>query len=432
MLKRLFRVRPIASLALVAGLAASLPAVADGLGRFDQLVKAQIPPDVLKYKNAKALGDNGFVLEDVVVTPPPDTPGGKAEPVAIKRIAVEDIDFASIEKKAPPNFARIRVEGIAISGKPTEGVDLSQMAGIDKLAADFQLDYKFEPERQTFTLNRLELDLNGLARAELTMILDGVSADLAAQPDKAMDKTSLRTASFVFEDRSLLGRIVPAAAKLQGSDPDKLLAMAKPMTEGVRAGQGPATQAVFDALLSFAEDYKQPKGPLRLTLNPPGKVSATLFNDAKSADDVVKALGLVVSYAGTRVTAASTGGAATGAAKPTCTPGSRFFVFDDDAWQSATARQPAKSGNGCVVRIDGGGTDDVTVPLDKALAWNIDGPGKAVEKCRAGDKVVVEHDGGWHPAKVTDKPFADGQCPVKFEIDDDEEKVELKRVRRLD
>src|SRR5437660_8640940 len=103
----------------------ALPAAADGLRRFEEAMK-QAPAGTLTYKSAKALGDNGFVLEGVVVTPPPDkTPGAKAEPVEIKRIAVEDFDFAAVDKKAPPNFARVRVEGILVGAKPDEGLDLA-------------------------------------------------------------------------------------------------------------------------------------------------------------------------------------------------------------------------------------------------------------------------------------------------------------------
>src|ERR1700730_1380512 len=79
------------------------PALADdGLSQFEKLIKPQLPPGMLTYKSAKALGNNGFVLEDVVVTPPPES-GGKPEPVAIKRISVEDLDFSAFEKKTPPH-----------------------------------------------------------------------------------------------------------------------------------------------------------------------------------------------------------------------------------------------------------------------------------------------------------------------------------------
>src|SRR5260370_35383258 len=93
------------------GLGLTARALADGLAQFEKLIKPQLPPGSLTYKSAKALGDNGFVLEGVVVTPPPDTPGGKPEPIALKRLAVEGFDFSAFDKQARPNFAKVRVEG---------------------------------------------------------------------------------------------------------------------------------------------------------------------------------------------------------------------------------------------------------------------------------------------------------------------------------
>ena len=297
MLKRLRAYVAGTALVAVALLVAPPLSAADGLTRFHDSIKSQIPPEALKYKSARALGDSGFVLEEIVLTPPPDAPGGKVEPIAIKRIAVEDFDFDALDNQAPPNFARIRIEGIAISGKPADAVDLKEMVGIDKLTADFQLDYKLDPERETFTLSRLEIDLNGLARLELTMVLDGVSPDMIAAPDDAMDKTTLRTASLVYEDRSLLAKIVPAVAKLQGGDAAAFIATGKTMLEGLGTGQGPETEAVFKALGAFLDDYQNPKGALRFTVSPSSKTSAAILAAAASPGEVIKAIGLVVSYA---------------------------------------------------------------------------------------------------------------------------------------
>jgi hypothetical protein len=414
----------------------ALPAAADGLSRFEEAMK-QAPAGTLTYKSAKALGDNGFVLEGVVVTPPPDkTPGAKAEPVEIKRIAVEDLDVAAIDKKAPPNFARVRVEGIVVGAKPAEGIDLAELAGIDKITADFQLDYRLDPDRKTMTLNRLELDLNGLARVELSMVLDGVNADSIDKPEAAMNDASLRTATFLFEDRSLLSKVLPAAAKMQGIEPVALVVMGKALLAGLRAGQGKATLAALDALGSYLDDYQQPKGPLRVTLNPPGKTSAAELAGMTTPDEAIKALGLVVSYAGTKPQpsgAPASTASASAPGKAGCTPGARFFVMHEDAWWSVTAREASKSGDRCIARIDGGADDDITFALDKTLAWSIDGPGKPVAKCSSGDKVLVAYkDGGWYPSKVAGNAAAGAKCPIKYDSDDTKETVELKRVRRLD
>jgi len=418
----------------------ALRAAADGLGRFKEAMKGA-PDGALTYKSGKALGDNGFVLEGVVVTPPADaTPAGKTEPIEIKRVAVEDFDFAAVDKNAPPNFIKMRVEGIVIGAKPAAGVDLKELAGIDKITADFQLDYRLDPDKKTMTLSKLELDLNGLARLELSMILDGVSAESVDKPELAMNDATLRTATLLFEDRSLFKTVLPAAAKMQNIEADALVKIGKVMLDGLRAGQGTATLAVLDALGSYLEDYKQPKGPLRVTLNPPGKTSAATLSGMTNPDEAIKALGLVVSYAGTRPQApaapaaaapASTAGAAAG--KAGCASGARYFAMKEDAWWSVTAREASKSGGTCIARVDGGGSDDITFALDKTLAWSLDGPGKPVAKCTSGDKVLVEYkDGGWYAAKVTGNAAAGAKCPIKYDSDDSKEAVELKKIRQLD
>jgi hypothetical protein len=277
------------------------PAAADGLQRFEKSIKPQIPPDTLTYKSAKGLGDNGFALEDVKLQTPPDPGKDKGgDPVLIKRIQVDDLDFASIEKQAPPLFAKVRIEGITVGAKPGGGLDLKEMAGLDKLSADMQLDYKLEPDRKTFSLNRLELSLTDLGRLELTMVLDGVTLEDVMKPDAAMDNASLRTASLVYDDKSLLSKIMPIVAVMQGMDPKAMTDMAVAVLDGARANQGEKAQVAIDSAVAYVEDYQKPKGPLRITVSPPAKVTSAELNAAKTADEVVKVLGLTVSYPGKR------------------------------------------------------------------------------------------------------------------------------------
>jgi hypothetical protein len=200
----------------------------------------------------------------------------------------------------PPSFVKMRIEGILIGAKPAEGVDLAEMAGIDKITADFQLDYRLDAEKKTMSLNRLELDLVGLARLELSVILDGVTAESIDNPETAMNDATLRTATLLFEDRSLFSKVLPAAAKMQSVEPGALVKIGKVMLDGLRVGQGAATLAVLDALGSYLDDYKQPKGPLRVTLNPPAKTTAATLAGMADPSEIIGALGLVVSYAGTK------------------------------------------------------------------------------------------------------------------------------------
>jgi hypothetical protein len=294
------RICGLAAVTVWVGLAAAGPASADGLARFEKSIKAQIPPGVLTYKSSKGLGDDGFELDDVVITPPPDpAKSEKPQPISVKAITVEHLDFDAIDKQQPPLFAKVKFDGVT-AGSNAGGFDLKQMAGIDNVSADFGFDYKLDGDKKTFTLKRLELNLNGLGKLETSFVLDGVSADAATKPDAAMNDASLKTADLTYDDHSLLAKAIPIAAAMQGSDPKALTEMAITVLDSARAGQSAAAQKAIDSLVAYIEDYQKPKGSLKITLTPPNKVSNADLSAAKSADDVVKLLGIQVVYAGTR------------------------------------------------------------------------------------------------------------------------------------
>ena len=274
-------------------------ASADGLDRFKKSIESQIPAGTMTYKSSKALGDSGFELVDVVITPPPSDSNPKPQPIAIKTVTVETLDFDAVEKQQPPLFAKVKFDGIT-TGSNAGGFDLKQMAGIDNVSADFGIDYKLDTDKKIFTLKRLELNLNGLGKLETSVVIDGVSADAASKPDEAMNDASLKTADVTYDDHSLLAKALPIAAAMQGSDPKALTAMAITVLDGARAGQGAAVQKAIDSLVAYVEDYQKPKGPLKIVLNPPGKLSNADLSNAKTADEYVKLLGIQINYAGTR------------------------------------------------------------------------------------------------------------------------------------
>jgi hypothetical protein len=281
------RIIGLAAAGLWLGLAAASPASADGLARFEKLSKGQIPPGALTYKSSKGLGDDGFQLSDVVITPPESDKDKKPQPINVKTITVERFDFDSVEKQQPPLYAKIKFDGVT-AGSSAGGFDLKQMANIDNVSADFGIDYRLDGDKKTFTLKRLELNLNGLGKLESSFVIDGVSADAATKPDQAMNDAFLKTADLTYDDHSLLSKAVPVAAAMQGSDPKALVAMAVAMLDGMRENQGEAAQKAIDTLVAYVEDYAKPKGPLKITLNPPDRVSSAQLSDAKSADTTTR------------------------------------------------------------------------------------------------------------------------------------------------
>ena len=424
-------------------LLAAIPALADGLSRFEQEIKPKLGPELsLSYGSASALGASGFVLNDVTAVLKEEKPDAKPTPLTIKRVVVEDLDFDHANAPDGPNFAKLRFEGVS----SPEVDEIVKTVGVTNATADIAVDFRFDPGRKVVTLNKFEFALPGLARIELSMILDGVTPSAAAaDPDKAMDETTLRTATLVYEDASLLSKLVPAFAADEGKTPEAYVAENVALLGVLAKGQGPRTLAVLDALVSFSTDFKQPKGPLRITVSPPAGISSKDTDKLTVANAIVDVFGISATYAGTRPGAAiaaapkdETPAASQSAALPrgdgtvACKPGQRLYAFSDGGWWSATVREPSKSGGQCIVRFDGtDASEDSVVTQREMLAWSMDGPGKPAARCRKGDRVWRLSDGAWYPAQV--KSAKGANCVIELEDDDEaqEETVALKQLRVL-
>ena len=87
---------------LMVGLAlsASAPAAAqNGLERFEKDIKPQLELKKFTYASGRALGDKGFVLNDVVaVVPASEATGDKESTVKIDKLTVEELDFERLKK----------------------------------------------------------------------------------------------------------------------------------------------------------------------------------------------------------------------------------------------------------------------------------------------------------------------------------------------
>jgi hypothetical protein len=429
--------------AFIAAVALSLGwsgmAAADGLERFEKQLKPELGKLQLSYGGATAMGPSGFALSDVKGVLKDDAPDAKPEPFAVKRVVVEDFDFDHMTKDDGPRFMKLRLEGLKAGEAVAE--PWLKRYGLPDIALDVTLDYRLDAERKVFTLNKFEMVAPGLARIELNMILDGVTPGSIGDSDKALNDATLRTATLTFEDGSLLGTLLPRLAAEDGKSADDYITGGLGIIALVAQSTDANVQAVLDAVASFAGDYKQPKGPLRIVVSPNTRLSAKDWEKISGAGSFVDALGLSVVYSGTRAGAAKAILAAAFAAAPRasapaatggldCTTGRRLFVLSDGGWFAATVREGTQSGRRCVVRLDGDDSgDDIVVDRKEMMAWSIDGPGTAAGDCRKGDRAFIKSEGGWFPAEVRSK--SGSRCTVRLEDDDDaeDEVVELRRLR---
>jgi hypothetical protein len=288
---------------VVVGMAAGA-AAQSGLQRFESEVKPQFQFKSFTYGGASALGSAGFVLNNVVVVMPatPES-GGKETTVKIDKVTVDDLDFERMKKSSAdemPRFAKLKLEGLA--GDDDMFAALAPY-GVPKAPVDVALDYRLDTATKVLTVSKLEVNLRGQARMALSLVADGIS-DKSSEMQGSKDNGKLRTASLDIDDTGLLANVVPAVAKAQGSTPEAMIAMATVPVAAFTSGQGPGTLKALDAVVSFVLDWKKPKGPIKITINPSRTAGMADFEKIMEPNALTEIFGLAIEYGGTRPGAA--------------------------------------------------------------------------------------------------------------------------------
>lgn len=278
----------------------------NGLERFEREVKPQIQLKTFTYKGAEALGEEGFVLHDVVaVIPANHAMGDQERTLKIEKVTVEALDFerANGNTDDAPRFARLRLEGMTGDEDTTALLD---PYGIPRVPMDVALDYRLDGATKVFTLNTLEMALRGQGKISLSLVVDGVS-DKASEAADAKNNARLRTASLTLDDHGLLAKLLPAIAKEQGQNAEALVAVALVSIAAFTEGQGAPTLKALDSVASFVGDWQAPKAPLVLALAPTRTASMADLDKVMQPNALVDIFGLSATYPGTRDGAAKAG-----------------------------------------------------------------------------------------------------------------------------
>lgn len=320
----------------------------DGLKRFESELKPQFEFKSFTYGNAAAQGATGFVLDNVVaVIPGTAATDGKETTVKIDKVTVDTLDFDRLKKDSPadlaPRFAKLTLQGM--SGDD-QAFALLAPYGVTKAPVDLALDYLIDADKKVLTVSKLEINLRGQSRITLSMIMDGID-DKVSQVATAKDDGKLRTATLEIADTGLLAKVLPALAREQKTSPEALVAMALVPMAGFAAAQGSPTQKALDGIVSFIGDWKQPKGPIKISITPAQQAGMADLDKIMEPNGLTTVLGLAVDYAGTRAGAA-TGGQQAAAAAPTAPPAAdkAKTLTGGEAWLSIV-------GNTLTGKIDG-------------------------------------------------------------------------------
>ena len=288
---------------------ASLAAANDtsGLQRFEAILPAlqgelKTGGAELRVGSMTQIGVNGFALNDFVLTWPASKSGSPPDSVNIKRLVVESFDFDRLDLKSPDNnqtfpyFAKVLAQGVT---SKNEMQDQAAAMGAPDFSYDIALDYRYDPAEQLLTVNRLGVEIPGVSSLSFSMNVEGLSPQAGTKMPND-ESLALRNAKLVWDDRSLLKLVVPIALAVTGvSEKDAIGGMAL-VLGGVVQGRGTDFVAYADALLSYAQDWNAPKGPLSLVLAPAKPLTKDDFTKLLADGADLKGLGLQVVYDGAR------------------------------------------------------------------------------------------------------------------------------------
>jgi hypothetical protein len=278
-------------------------ALADGLERFQRDVLPRVMRGALSYSNAVPHGASGFTLENAVINPMGQD-GSKAGGVyRIARLTVEEMDFDHVAAGEAAHFAKVQMTGVRIPETADYAVFLKRY-GIFPATADVRLEYRFEPRSHTLSVTRLDISAPGLARVSGEFVVEGVRPPILDR-GRIVGDGAIRSARITYDDQSALGRAMRAAAAQSGKSQDSVQHEWLTSLAVIGKGKGPQTSAALDGLASFVQDHRKPKGPLRLTLQPPKPMPIPLIAAMLFVTDFAKTVGLAVSYPGTRANAAA-------------------------------------------------------------------------------------------------------------------------------
>lgn len=283
--------------ALLVSAALATPVLADnGLERFEHEIRPQLDVQKLTYRSGEAVGDTGFVLNDVVVVTPPTAPtANQPGTFRIDRVTVEALDVDHLRKESRnewPRFVKLKIEGLTGDDPATSTLSAY---GFPKVPIDITVDYTFDRAAMRARVNKLEISMRGEGSVTAVLAIAGLS-DVAS----ARQNVYLERGTIVIDDKGLMAKVLETFARSRGNSPDGLVALGLITLSGIASQQRPETIRGLDAIASFIADWRAPLGPLTIGLNGPRGTNIDGLGALLEQDALYKILGLTATYAGTR------------------------------------------------------------------------------------------------------------------------------------
>lgn len=201
------------------------------------------------------------------------------------------------EKGGLPHVLKVRFSDVTLPVTPeyfgSSTADLRSM-GYEELHCDYAMDYEYHEKDKRFDLRDFSLDVRDAGRLSLSLSLGNVRLEGLVKGGPGSMLVAVGDARLRYEDHSLVGRAVRAAARDEGLEEKAYLerldgALEAEIGEAGKRGEDFAVRAL-EQLRRFMRGQKA----ISVSVAPPETVTILQLMGMRDVADVIKALGLDV------------------------------------------------------------------------------------------------------------------------------------------
>src|SRR5690606_79818 len=137
---------------------------------FEQAVAAEDDGASASWGSANAIGEDGFEIIDLIITPPEDEEG---DPITVDRVLVSELDWQAAAADTTPMFIDLLIEGLNVNlaSYPDSG-DAIDILG-EEIQGDLAVAYRLE--NGVLNIERISTDFADLGAMELALALGGIT-----------------------------------------------------------------------------------------------------------------------------------------------------------------------------------------------------------------------------------------------------------------
>ena len=219
------------------------------------------------------------------------TPKGEARSVTVDEV----IMYGADDKNEIPHFIHMAANGFNVPvAELGEGAKPMKEMGYDRITANLEVDYVYDPEQKRFHLKQWTGGANDMGSIEISFQIGNFDMAAASNPLAflfSLPQMEIYGASVTYQDASLVNRVIAQAAREQKSDVATLKGrFNQEIDREIARETDDFTRQALLAIKGFMNDPKR----IAITASPELPVSFDQLQKARDPKEVIRMLNVTI------------------------------------------------------------------------------------------------------------------------------------------